>query len=648
MTIRRRPVLAAAWLRLLTLQALAPVIAPLAMGLSIARPAQALPTESFARLPQVSFASLSPDGTWFAALMNRGSATVAVARPVGGEQPPKALFEADNREFTLAWVRWVSDQRLLISVHYPDRRGFTDVVQTRLVAVDRDGGKLLRLTTPQPFIANGDGSQFQDQVIDWLPGDGHHVLMQASSSRADISPSVFKVDIDSGEREVVHGRRFGVLRWMTDSAHRVRVGLRQQGTRFELLVTDRDGEHWRTAWQWELGDRAAVEPLGFGDDPDRLYIRADDGGHRAVFEVDLRDPALARKRMLAFPGRDATGTLLNEAVSGRALGLAAGREGLAGDSFWAPDAQALAGAIDAALPGRANRLQQLSADGSRYLVFSSGNGMPGQFMVGDRARGEMSVLARQYPEIPARSTALKQRQRLAGGDGKAITAFLSLPPGASAAAPLPALVLIGGGPLGRDTADFDPLPAFLADRGYAVLQLPGSRPGDIAAAIDWMVKQGTADRARVCVVGSGYGGQAALLAATEVPAAIRCVVSLGGVTDLPAMASWRSHYVNGLAVFESEQGDDRQRQKEASPSRLAARFQAPVLLFHGTDDRRVPYAQSQTMDEALGTAGKPHRLLTLQGGDHGLSFPDHRLLFYRELENFLGEQLQPGRPAARP
>ena len=63
---------------------------------------QALPTEAFARLPQLSSATLSPDGAWLAALVPKGSGTVAVAQPLRGKLPPKAVFDADLRDATRA------------------------------------------------------------------------------------------------------------------------------------------------------------------------------------------------------------------------------------------------------------------------------------------------------------------------------------------------------------------------------------------------------------------------------------------------------------------------------------------------------------------------------------------------------------------
>ncbi|MGF1447802.1 MAG: alpha/beta hydrolase [Opitutales bacterium] len=51
---------------------------------------------------------------------------------------------------------------------------------------------------------------------------------------------------------------------------------------------------------------------------------------------------------------------------------------------------------------------------------------------------------------------------------------------------------------------------------------------------------------------------------------------------------------------------------------------APMLIFHGTEDAAVDLQQSQALAEALKAAGVPHELVVLPGADHGqLGEPMH-------------------------
>ena len=96
--------------------------------------------------------------------------------------------------------------------------------------------------------------------------------------------------------------------WLADGTHRMRVGVRQEGTKIDVQICDADGRNWRTAWSFDLFDRAAVTPLGFGADPDLLYINADHDGRRAVC-VGANDQivllrARERRRVCPHIGRD--------------------------------------------------------------------------------------------------------------------------------------------------------------------------------------------------------------------------------------------------------------------------------------------------------------------------------------------------------
>lgn len=59
----------------------------------------------------------------------------------------------------------------------------------------------------------------------------------------------------------------------------------------------------------------------------------------------------------------------------------------------------------------------------------------------------------------------------------------------------------------------------------------------------------------------------------------------------------------------------------ASPISHVSKDDAPVLLVHGDADRTVPFDQSELMEFALRKAGVPVKLIRIEGGDHGPTFP---------------------------
>jgi dipeptidyl aminopeptidase/acylaminoacyl peptidase len=428
---------------------------------------------------------------------------------------------------------------------------------------------------------------------------------------------------------------------------------------------------------WTFTDmKDAVWPIGFDRDPQELYVQALHEGRQAVYSVRLDDAALPRKLRLAHPTLDVEGRLFVAPDSGEVLGVHSnldnqgdGSDDGEGAELWAPAWRALVRVIDAALPGRDNRITQISHDGRRYLVYSSGNAQPGRYYFGDRETGALALIGETYPELVRGPLAGKQAQAIKARDGLAMRVYLTLPGGrrvGDKAAPLPLVLLPHGGPQSRDDADFDDWTEFLADRGYAVLQVNfrGSdgyghafkeaglkrwgleMQDDLTDAVQWAIAQGVADPARICIAGASYGGYAALMGAVKTPELYRCAVSFAGVADLPDLVMHMTDYIGGQAAAERLIGEvwgDRSRLRATSPALHAERIRAPVLLLHGTADRSVPVQQSQGMARALKSAGKAHRYIEQEGGDHHLSRQGHRTEFFRELETFLDQHI--GAPA---
>jgi dipeptidyl aminopeptidase/acylaminoacyl peptidase len=130
------------------------------------------------------------------------------------------------------------------------------------------------------------------------------------------------------------------------------------------------------------------------------------------------------------------------------------------------------------------------------------------------------------------------------------------------------------------------------------------------------------------------------------PGQYRCGVSWSGVTDLDYLfsLSWSDasevtrRY--GLVALIGDREADAERLRRTSPLRRAADLQAPLLIGHGLDDRRVPIDHASDLRRALEKAGHSQvEYVTYPGEGHAWRMLSTKTDFYGRMERFLARHL---------
>ncbi len=121
---------------------------------------------------------------------------------------------------------------------------------------------------------------------------------------------------------------------------------------------------------------------------------------------------------------------------------------------------------------------------------------------------------------------------------------------------------------------------------------------DLSDGVRYLVKEGMADPARVCIVGASYGGYAALAGITLDPGVYRCAVSVAGISDLKRMLQAVNPYADQERRywdrFMGVTGTSDPLLQRLSPIKHIDAINVPLLLIHGRDDTVVRFEQSET------------------------------------------------------
>ena len=594
--------------------------------------------------------SLSPSGRRIAVLEQLGTQADprAVIDLVEADDPEGARRRIELGPVEAEAVEWGNDDRLLVRVAIKQNTGTrtvagsnrrvegVDFVSWRVVSVSaNDGSAVVMFQDQRQRMRN---SSDMGSVIDMLPTEPDHVLMTAWERDGVLG--LHRVNINTGSAERIERGGAGTFAWRTQGGVAVmRHDINTRGT-METIYARPPGE---TEWKLVRRTRAVDAPdFSWVTETDRPGIvlvsaRAEGEDTETVREMDLNTLGYGAP-MNAREGRDVMYGLTDSA--GRYLGAAYYGERLEYD-FSEPALVAHHRALNRFFDNDCDvHLTDVDVARNRFIAYVTGPREPGAWFFYDKtARAIVNIGATRELDLErlGATEALSVRTR----DGVAIEAYLTAPPGGR---PGPLVVLPHGGPEVRDTRTWDRQVQVLAAQGWWVLQpnfrgsggygLGFARQGwtrwgdrmqeDIEDAVAQAVALRGLDAGKVAIMGTSYGGYAALMGAVRRPDLYKAAISICGVGDLPEMMAWenREDDTPGKQIYDfwtKRIGDPATVMpmlEAASPRRRAGEIACPVLLVHGVEDRIVPVIQSRRMRDALRGAGKTVELVEIEDFGH--------------------------------
>jgi dipeptidyl aminopeptidase/acylaminoacyl peptidase len=286
----------------------------------------------------------------------------------------------------------------------------------------------------------------------------------------------------------------------------------------------------------------------------------------------------------------------------------------------------------------------------------------GQYFLFDAAADSLHWLADVSPWLKKNQLAEVNPISYLTRDGLKIHGYLTIPRNV-APKKLPMIVVPHGGPWMRDVWRFDQNVQFLANRGYAVLQMnfrgstgygrafweAGFRQwgkamqNDITDGVNFMIKQGVADPSRVAIYGGSYGGYAVLAGLAFTPDLYACGIDYVGVSNLfTLMQTIPAYWEQGREMFYEMIGHpqkDSLHYVEVSPVFHANKIKVPLMVIQGAQDPRVKRAESDQIVEALAARGVEVDYIIRDDEGHGFRKQENRIEMYRSIEAFLSRHL---------
>ena len=474
---------------------------------------------------------------------------------------------------------------------------------------------------------------------------------------------VYRVDIESGERELVIENNQNIAGWVVGLEGQVRLAVRQTedgGTETLRVNNGEVGEPLYTcSWQESCG------PNRFHRDNERVWFQSNKGEDNDLVGLYLMD---AETGEMEFVERDPEGQVdFGGAIYSNATEemLATAYEGDRTRIY--PKDERFENALTflrEQLPDGEISFRPQTSDDSLVLVSLSRDVDPGTTYLFNWEEMEVSELYRSRPDLPVDNMAEMEPIRYDARDGLEIPAYLTTPKGVGDEK-LALVALIHGGPWARDTWGYSSLAQFLANRGYAVLQ-PNFRGStgygkaflnagnnewgdamqdDITDGVKHLVEQGLVDPERVCIMGGSYGGYATLAGMTFTPDLYACGVDIVGPSNLITLLNSIPPYWGPIRkIFLQRMGDPsteagREQLERQSPLNHVDKIQRPLLVIQGANDPRVKQAESDQIVVAMREAGLPVEYIVAPDEGHGFRGRDNRLAMFARTEEFIATHL---------
>jgi dipeptidyl aminopeptidase/acylaminoacyl peptidase len=598
-----------------------------------------IPMKDFFRNVEKRGYQISPDGDYLSFMQPVNSRMNVFVQKIGEEKSTQVTFATER---DIAGYFWKGNNRI---IYVQDSKGDENF---RLFGVDKDGSNQKDLT---PF------DKVRAGIVDDLVDNSNEMLIQMNKENPQVF-DVYRIDVNTGKMIVVGQNPGNITGWQTDHNGKLRVAITTDGVNSSVLYRDSEDQEFKTLLTTTF--KETFSPLFFTFDNKNLYVSSNIGRDKsAIVEYDINNNKEV-KVLYENPDYDVNG--LSYSRKRKVIEFANYTGWKQEYHFFDKETKDIYNDLTSKLPGKELFVTGINKNEDKLLIRTYSDKSLGSFYFYNVKTKELSMLTEVSPWLNEEHLADQKPITYKTRDGLTIHGYLTLPKGIDPKN-LPVVVNPHGGPWARDAWGFNPEVQFLANRGYAVLQMNfrGSTgygrefweksfkqwgktmQDDISDGVKWLIDQGIADPKRVAIYGGSYGGYATLAGLTFSPELYACGVDYVGVSNLFTFQSsippyWEP-YKEMLYEMVGHPQKDSLLLRDASPVFHVDNIKAPLLIAQGLNDPRVNKAESDQMVEALKKKGIDVPYMVKDNEGHGFRNEENRFDFYGAMEQFFFKHL---------
>jgi dipeptidyl aminopeptidase/acylaminoacyl peptidase len=491
-------------------------------------------------------------------------------------------------------------------------------------------------------------------------------ILVALNNRNPQFHDVYRVNIVTGSRTLLQ-RNDAYAGFATDDSYKVRFAYQFRPDGGLNVLRRTDAGRFEPFEQIGPDDALTTQIIGFDKTAQQIYMV--DARNRDTAALFRKDIATGTQTLLAEdPKSDAQNGLIHPVEKTvQAVGFNYDRvRWQVLDPAIGEDLKYLQSVTDGEI-----EIGSRTSDDSRWIVAYLKDNGPVRVYLYNRPARMATFLFTNRPALESARLARMHPREIKSRDGLMLVSYLSLPVWTDPdndgrpASPLPTILLVHGGPWGRDTWGYDSIHQLLTNRGYAVLSVNfrastgfgkkflnagnkewgGKMHDDLVDAVNWAVSSGVADAKKTAIMGGSYGGYATLVGLTSTPDLFAAGVDIVGPSNLVTLLNTIPPYwAPQIDLFTSRVGDHRTPDgrkllESRSPLNQVDRIAKPLLIAQGANDPRVKQAESDQIVKAMQAKKIPVTYTLFPDEGHGFARPENNIAFMAIAEAFLARHL---------
>ena len=605
--------------------------------------AEQIPLEDFFKNPEKSSYQISPDGNFYSFMAPYKNRMNIFIQRIGDSSAVQLTFE-EARD--IAGYFWPNNEQIIFLKDEAGDENF------HLYGVNIDGSNPISFT---------DFEGVRAQIIDDLPDQKDFVIIGLNKRNKQVFDP-YRLNLKTGEISMLAENPGNIQGWMFDHDGKLRIATAiVDGVNQSILYRENEEDEFKTIITTNF--KEGFNPQFFTFDNKNIIGSSNLG--RDKYAIVEFDPVTAQEVRVLYANDDYDVNGVGYSRKRKVITAAYFESWKSERHYFDSTSKKIFDKIQKQLAGYEIGITGINRDENILILRTYSDKSLGAYYIYNSQYDKMEKIVDVSPWIDENEMSSQLPVDYQSRDGLKINGYLTLPKGYNMenAKNLPVVINPHGGPWARDSWGFNPEIQFLANRGYAVLQMNfrGSTgygrkffeasfkkwgremQDDITDGTQWLIDKGIADSTRIAIYGGSYGGYATLMGLVKEPKMYAAGVDYVGVSNMfTFMKTIPPYWEPMLEMMYEMVGDvekDSTMLREVSPVFHVDKIKAPLFIAQGANDPRVNVDESDQMVKAMKEKGVEVEYLVKKDEGHGFRNEENRFEFYRAMEKFLSLQL---------